>query len=112
VTGSIPCGRSWHTLSPFDDCNLFLYGGYSQNNSALSENLSIFCFRDVSSFLSFYVSGDCWLYNVKSNTWMEMPDRGQKRLWHTACASPNGDIIIFGGCKNNILDHDLEVVSA
>uniref|UniRef100_A0A8D2MLB7 Kelch domain containing 2 n=1 Tax=Zonotrichia albicollis TaxID=44394 RepID=A0A8D2MLB7_ZONAL len=27
------------------------------------------------------------------------------RLWHTACASEEGEVIIFGGCANNLLAH-------
>lgn len=27
------------------------------------------------------------------------------RLWHTACASDEGEVIVFGGCANNLLVH-------
>lgn len=31
------------------------------------------------------------------------------RLWHTACASEEGEVIIFGGCANNLLAHSKAV---
>lgn len=31
------------------------------------------------------------------------------RLWHTACASEEGEVIVFGGCANNLLAHSKAV---
>ncbi|ELU10621.1 hypothetical protein CAPTEDRAFT_215154 [Capitella teleta] len=88
VTGDIPCGRSWHSFTPFDNRHLFLYGGYSQDNQALS---------------------DCWIFDTGSCTWKEMPNRKQHRLWHTANKTSSGDIVIFGGCENDILNHNVDM---
>ena len=31
------------------------------------------------------------------------------RLWHSACLSEEGEVIIFGGCSNNILAGEFSV---
>lgn len=37
------------------------------------------------------------------------PPTGVSRLWHTACASEEGEVIVFGGCANNLLAHSKAV---
>ncbi|GFS96499.1 kelch domain-containing protein 1 [Nephila pilipes] len=86
VKGPVPVGRSWHSLTALDDRHLVLYGGFSQNNVALS---------------------DCWLFDTFSHTWKQMKLPFKKpRLWHCACLSVFNEVLIYGGCTSNILDLD------
>lgn len=34
----MPCGRSWHTFSAVSDTMIFLYGGFSQDETPLSKS--------------------------------------------------------------------------
>ncbi|XP_040267605.1 kelch domain-containing protein 2 [Bufo bufo] len=85
--GVIPVGRSWHTLTLASQDTLFLFGGFTTNKQPLS---------------------DSWMYSIKMNRWIpfQSSHAGKPRLWHTACASKEGEIIVFGGCANNPLTHD------
>ncbi|KAK6181173.1 hypothetical protein SNE40_009091 [Patella caerulea] len=90
VGSNVPCGRSWHTLTAASNKYIFLYGGYTQDNQPLS---------------------DAWVLDVNTLQWtqLDVPDN-RPRLWHTACLSRQQDIVIFGGCTNNILDQRLPSV--
>ncbi|XP_076100335.1 kelch domain-containing protein 1-like isoform X1 [Mytilus galloprovincialis] len=87
--GCLPCGRSWHTLTAIPNNRLFLYGGFDQNNTPLS---------------------DGWILDTITLSWCHLDylPSNQPRLWHTSTLSTAGEIIIFGGCCNNILDYSLE----
>ncbi|KAF8792617.1 Kelch domain-containing protein 2 [Argiope bruennichi] len=86
VKGPVPVGRSWHSLTALADQYLVLYGGFSQNNVALS---------------------DCWLFDTKAEIWIPVELPFQKpRLWHCACLSIFNEVLIYGGCTSNILDLD------
>ncbi|XP_013400168.1 kelch domain-containing protein 2-like [Lingula anatina] len=43
--GSIPVGRSWHTFSAVSSTEIFLYGGFTQDNDTLCKYCFIFIFR-------------------------------------------------------------------
>ncbi|CAG2114937.1 unnamed protein product [Medioppia subpectinata] len=80
----IPIGRSWHSFTPLSESQIVLYGGFSQDNRPLS---------------------DCWLLDIKSQQWSHIALPFSKpRLWHSAIASPFGEIIVFGGATQNILN--------
>ncbi|RUS89642.1 hypothetical protein EGW08_002563 [Elysia chlorotica] len=82
--GDGPEGRSWHTMTRINEKNVILMGGYSDSNEILD---------------------DLWMLNVESLTWSLLQQHTQMpRLWHTACTNSMGDLLIFGGCTNNILD--------
>ncbi|KAG9481152.1 hypothetical protein GDO78_010419 [Eleutherodactylus coqui] len=51
--------------------------------------------------------GDTWIFSIKTNEWIPFQSchAGKPRLWHTACASKEGEIFVFGGCANNLLAH-------
>lgn len=85
VEGVLPEGRSWHSLNALSDNYLVLYGGFSQNDVPLS---------------------DCWVLDLSIMKWKKV-DLGfsKPRLWHTACVNIFDEIIIYGGCTENILDH-------
>ncbi|KAJ8308173.1 hypothetical protein KUTeg_013047 [Tegillarca granosa] len=85
----MPCGRSWHTFSAISETMIFLYGGFSQDEIPLS---------------------DGWILDVSVMKWIKLDHipNNCPRLWHTACVSPSSDVIIHGGCSNNILDNTLQ----
>nr|XP_005995044.1 PREDICTED: kelch domain-containing protein 2 [Latimeria chalumnae] len=79
-----PVGRSWHSLTPVSTDYLFLFGGFTTDKQPLS---------------------DAWIYCVSKNEWktFEHKHSDKPRLWHTACANEEGEVIVFGGCANNLL---------
>ncbi|EDM03512.1 kelch domain containing 2, isoform CRA_c [Rattus norvegicus] len=84
--GICPVGRSWHSLTPVSSDHLFLFGGFTTEKQPLS---------------------DAWTYCISKNEWIQFnhPYVEKPRLWHTACASDEGEVIVFGGCANNLLVH-------
>eukprot|EP00069_Balaena_mysticetus_P008994 bmy_06162T0 len=54
-----------------------------------------------------YRVSDAWTYCISKNEWIQFnhPYTEKPRLWHTACASDEGEVIVFGGCANNLLVH-------
>ncbi|BFZ07916.1 hypothetical protein BsWGS_10955 [Bradybaena similaris] len=81
-----PVGRSWHTMSWLSKTSLLLYGGYDNNRQPLD---------------------DAWQLNIDILSWtLLLRQTGLPRLWHTACLSAQGDVLIFGGCTNDILDNE------
>ena len=81
-----PQARSWTVLTPVNDEYLFLYGGLDNNDCELK---------------------DIWLFNVKQNSWAELPNMSEKlgslsrRVWHSANATNTpGEVIVFGGSSN------------
>ncbi|XP_069117177.1 kelch domain-containing protein 2-like isoform X2 [Argopecten irradians] len=84
ATGSMPPGRSWHTFTQVSDRQIFLYGGFDQKDNPLN---------------------DAWILDIVDLTWTKL-DHYQKckaHLWHTACRTRDGEVVVFGGCTNNIL---------
>uniref|UniRef100_A0A669PX44 Kelch domain containing 2 n=1 Tax=Phasianus colchicus TaxID=9054 RepID=A0A669PX44_PHACC len=81
-----PVGRSWHSLTPISSDHLFLFGGFTTDKQPLS---------------------DAWIYCISKNEWVQFEHNYSEkpRLWHTACASEEGEVIVFGGCANNLLAH-------
>ncbi|KAM9292074.1 kelch domain-containing protein 2 isoform 3-T5 [Morus bassanus] len=84
--GICPVGRSWHSLTPISSDHLFLFGGFTTDKQPLS---------------------DAWIYCISKNEWIQFEHNYSEkpRLWHTACASDEGEVIVFGGCANNLLAH-------
>lgn len=81
-----PVGRSWHSFTPVSPDHIFLFGGFTTDREALS---------------------DAWLYCVSKNEWKPFKHNHTQspRLWHTACPGPDGEVFVFGGCANNLLNH-------
>ncbi|XP_036006718.1 kelch domain-containing protein 1 isoform X3 [Fundulus heteroclitus] len=77
-------GRSWHTLTAVSETSLFLFGGLSDDCKPMS---------------------DGWLFDVETKKWREVehPYKDKPRLWHTACAGRDSDVIVFGGSCDYIL---------
>ncbi|KAK7490243.1 hypothetical protein BaRGS_00018588 [Batillaria attramentaria] len=83
AAGPLPEGRSWHTMSDIGDNRLLLFGGFSQDQRPLD---------------------DVWLLDMAHLQWTLLsPGNGHPRLWHTASVTSSGTVLVFGGCKNNIL---------
>ncbi|NP_001279679.1 kelch domain-containing protein 2 [Callorhinchus milii] len=82
----IPTGRSWHSLTPVSTDHLFLFGGFTTDKHPLS---------------------DAWIYSVSRNEWLRVDHSyaDRPRLWHSACTSDEGEVVVFGGCANNLLAH-------
>ncbi|KAL4239030.1 Kelch domain-containing protein 2 [Mactra antiquata] len=89
--GPIPCGRSWHTFTAISKDQGFMYGGYSHSGVPLS---------------------DAWVLNVVDKRWCQLDVPSDRpRLWHTCCCcADNGDIMVFGGCENDILNWEQESI--
>uniref|UniRef100_A0A2H6MV77 Kelch domain-containing protein 1 n=1 Tax=Micrurus carvalhoi TaxID=3147026 RepID=A0A2H6MV77_9SAUR len=83
TNGEKPRDRSWHTLTPVADGKLFLFGGLSSDNVPLS---------------------DGWIYDVETNEWQQLTylPQTRPRLWHTACAGKEGEVLVFGGSKDDL----------
>ncbi|XP_074986126.1 kelch domain-containing protein 1 isoform X2 [Caretta caretta] len=83
ISGEKPKDRSWHTLTPIADDKLFLFGGLSSDNVPLS---------------------DGWIHNVTTNGWKQLTHlpKSRPRLWHTACLGTEGEVMIFGGSKDDL----------
>ncbi|KAK3093804.1 hypothetical protein FSP39_020423 [Pinctada imbricata] len=90
--GNIPEGRSWHSLSALDDGRLFMYGGFNTSCQPLS---------------------DAWTLDLLTLQWSQLKHvpGDRPRLWHTACVTPSQEVVIHGGCSNNILDYQVQTVS-
>uniref|UniRef100_A0A8C4R7K4 Kelch domain containing 2 n=1 Tax=Eptatretus burgeri TaxID=7764 RepID=A0A8C4R7K4_EPTBU len=84
VHGVTPIGRSWHSLTAVSSSHLFLYGGFTTDREPL---------------------GDGWIFSIRERQWIRITHvpENMPRLWHSACLSEEGEVIIFGGCSNNIL---------
>lgn len=88
--GACPCGRSWHTMTASSKSVAFLYGGYSTNGAPLS---------------------DAWLLDISVIQWTQLTvPNDRPRLWHTSCCSMEGEILVFGGCCNDILDYSEQTI--
>ncbi|XP_052768627.1 kelch domain-containing protein 2-like [Mya arenaria] len=86
VDGACPCGRSWHTLTAASDDVAFLYGGYSEEGVPLD---------------------DAWQLHYVSRQWTQVTVRERRpRLWHTCACTSDGDLLVFGGCENDILNYE------
>ncbi|XP_043553308.1 kelch domain-containing protein 1 isoform X7 [Chiloscyllium plagiosum] len=87
IKGVRPQGRSWHTLTPVTDDQLFLFGGLSAESQPLS---------------------DAWIYNVGAAEWRQLEHcpRNRPRLWHTACLGKEHEVMVFGGSKDDLLSYD------
>lgn len=84
--GLQPVGRSWHSFTPLTSRHVFLYGGYTNDQRPLA---------------------DRWLLDVESMQWHDLGVTDDPpRLWHTATAVNDGEVVIFGGCHGDILSHE------
>ena len=90
ISGEKPKDRSWHTLTPIGDDRLFLFGGLSSDNVPLS---------------------DGWIHSVTTNGWKQLTHlpKSRPRLWHTACLGKEGEVMVFGGSKDDL--HFMDTVS-
>ncbi|OWF48599.1 Kelch domain-containing protein 2 [Mizuhopecten yessoensis] len=84
VTGNVPPGRSWHTFTLVSERQIFLYGGFDQMNNSLN---------------------DAWILDIVVLKWTKLDHyiEYKPHLWHTACRTLEGQVVVFGGCTNNIL---------
>lgn len=78
-----PIGRSWHSLTAVPPSQLIVHGGYSSDKQPL---------------------GDTWVLHLSTLSWQQhYTDKDHARLWHTATTGIDADVIVFGGCCNDIL---------
>ncbi|XP_062568309.1 kelch domain-containing protein 2-like [Saccostrea cucullata] len=85
VRSEEPEGRSWHSANALSSTHMFVYGGFNTNCIPLS---------------------DAWILDIISLQWTHLSQfpTTQPRLWHTACVTQDKEVIVFGGCGNNILE--------
>ncbi|KFU84589.1 Kelch domain-containing protein 1, partial [Chaetura pelagica] len=83
ISGEKPKDRSWHTLTPIGDDRLFLFGGLSSDNGPLS---------------------DGWIHSTTTNGWKQLTHlpKSRPRWWHTACLGKEGEVMVFGGSKDDL----------
>ncbi|XP_019373881.1 PREDICTED: kelch domain-containing protein 1 isoform X3 [Gavialis gangeticus] len=83
TNGEKPKDRSWHTLTSVGDDKLFLFGGLSSDNVPLS---------------------DGWIHSTTTNGWRQLTHlpKSRPRLWHTACLGKEGEVMVFGGSKDDL----------
>ncbi|PIK39126.1 putative kelch domain-containing protein 2-like, partial [Apostichopus japonicus] len=91
IQGPIPEGRSWHSLTTIGPHHLLLCGGFNTTCKPLD---------------------DMWLFDTNQLLWRRLEwDLPTPRLWHTTVAGLHlGEVVIFGGCTNNILDNHEDTV--
>ena len=60
-----------------------------------------------------YCIGDAWILDLGCLQWTQLKHfpEDKPRLWHTASVVSSGEVIIHGGCSNNILDYQIQTVS-
>ncbi|XP_068752608.1 kelch domain-containing protein 2-like isoform X1 [Montipora capricornis] len=91
TTGSVPQGRTWHTLSAVSDRHLFLYGGFSNEEDALGDSYIL----DTSTMM--------W-FQLQVPSFQSVP---MTRMWHTACRTTvPGEVVIYGGCTSSVLGEE------
>ncbi|KAK3866459.1 hypothetical protein Pcinc_028003 [Petrolisthes cinctipes] len=79
-----PEGRSWHTFNFVSKNKAVIYGGFNTTQQVLK---------------------DVWLLDVSVGRWEQVHvDRTGKVLWHTSAATAPGEVIYYGGIRNNLLD--------
>lgn len=62
---------------------------------------------------AFCFSDDVWLLSLVTLQWtLVSPTNGYPLLWHTASTTQSGSVLVFGGCSNNILNIEYELVCA
>ncbi len=91
---TIPCGRSWHSLTVASPSLAVLYGGYNTEKKPLK---------------------DCWtldLTNPQDSTkarWSPCKHlESGRRLWHQAVREAvTGQVWVLGGVMDDLLDHSL-----
>ena len=51
---------------------------------------------------------DSWILDITCLQWTQLTHfrNNRPRLWHTASVSQDQDVLIYGGCENNILDYE------
>ncbi|CAJ0953396.1 unnamed protein product, partial [Ranitomeya imitator] len=58
--------------------------------------------------LAYLNASDGWIFNLHINVWTEFKHlpKDQPRLWHTACAGRDHEVMVFGGSKDDLLSLD------
>ncbi|XP_051968647.1 kelch domain-containing protein 1-like [Xyrauchen texanus] len=81
--GSLPRGRTLHTLTAVSDHTLFLFGGLGLSGEVLS---------------------DGWEFDTITREWRERDHahKDKPRLWHSADKGRDGDVVVFGGSQTFI----------
>ncbi|XP_053108096.1 kelch domain-containing protein 1 isoform X1 [Hemicordylus capensis] len=48
--------------------------------------------------------GDGWIYAVETSQWQQLAylPKSRPRLWHTACLGKEGEVMVFGGSKDDL----------
>ncbi|GAB1297485.1 Kelch domain-containing protein 2 [Apodemus speciosus] len=100
TTGKAPSPRAAHACATVGNKG-FVFGGRYRDarmNDLHYLNLDTWEWNELC---------DAWTYCISKNEWIQFnhPYVEKPRLWHTACASDEGEVIVFGGCANNLLVH-------
>uniref|UniRef100_A0A8C0VKC3 Kelch domain containing 1 n=1 Tax=Cyanistes caeruleus TaxID=156563 RepID=A0A8C0VKC3_CYACU len=54
------------------------------------------------------IAGDGWIHSIATNGWKQLTHlpKSRPRLWHTACLGQEGEVMVFGGSKDDLLFMD------
>ena len=54
-----------------------------------------------------YLADDAWLLDMAQLQWTQLTlGESHPRLWHTCSCTGDGELIVFGGCENDILNYE------
>jgi len=55
-----------------------------------------------------FITDDAWILDIVHLRWTKLDHFANcnPHLWHTACKTHEGEVLVFGGCTNNILSEE------
>lgn len=81
---NVPEGRSWHTFNFISENKAVMYGGFNTTQQVLK---------------------DVWILDVSNGSWQQSAQHNVGPvLWHAAAVAYPGELTVYGGIKNNLLD--------
>ncbi|XP_063596930.1 kelch domain-containing protein 2-like isoform X5 [Penaeus indicus] len=82
---NVPEGRSWHTFNFISGNKAIMYGGFNTTQQVLK---------------------DVWILDVSNGSWQQSAQHNVGPvLWHAAAVAYPGELTVYGGIKNNLLDY-------